>query len=74
MYGFWKCRLQKEIHTEERARIMASQNENVTYRGGMYDQQDATNTVFIAINALHVSGHHCPSSGARNCMCSRTVL
>jgi hypothetical protein len=28
---------------------------------------------FIVINALHVSGHHCPSSGARNCMCNHTV-
>jgi hypothetical protein len=41
------------------------------YRGGIYDQQDATNSqTFIIRNALHVSVHHCPSSGARNCMCS----
>jgi hypothetical protein len=28
---------------------------------------------FIVVNALHVSGHNCPSSGARNYMCSHTV-
>jgi hypothetical protein len=36
--------------------------------------QDATNSqYFIVIIALHVSGHHRPSSGARNCVCSHTV-
>jgi hypothetical protein len=46
----------------------------VRYKGGIYDQQDATNSqYFIVMIALHVSGDHCPSSGARNCMCSRTV-
>jgi hypothetical protein len=46
----------------------------VRYKGGIYDKQDATNSqYFIVVIALHVSGDHCPSSGARNCMCSRTV-
>jgi hypothetical protein len=39
----------------------------VRYNGGIYDQQDETNSqYFIVIIALHVSGDHCSSSGARN--------
>jgi hypothetical protein len=39
----------------------------VRYQGGIYDQQDATNSqYFIVIITLHVSGHHCPSSGVRD--------
>jgi hypothetical protein len=46
----------------------------VRFKGGIYDQQNATDSqYFIVMIVLHVSGYHCPSSGARNCMCSRTV-
>jgi hypothetical protein len=52
----------------------AVQGKLYFHQGGIYDQQDATNLqYFIVINALHVSGHHRPSSGARNCVCSHTV-
>jgi hypothetical protein len=45
------------------------------YKGGTYIWPTICDKsqYFIVIIALHVSGDHCPSSGARNCMCSRTV-
>jgi hypothetical protein len=33
----------------------------IRFKGGIYDQQDATNSqYFIVMIALHVSGDHCP--------------
>jgi hypothetical protein len=39
----------------------------------MTNKMRQIHNIFIVIIALHVSGDLCPSSGARKCMCSRTV-
>jgi hypothetical protein len=44
------------------------------YRGGIYDQQDATNSQYLLLEMLYmfraIIAHHLELG---NCMCSRTV-